>query len=186
VCACASNDWDIFSDSICCDIPEQYQGVKFDPTRVPTKMGIYLSKLHTDISLLQLRHKNIIICSPHHTGKTIFAYSCIQALFRKNIRVYPFRDIDEISGDMRDFSSDIYLAPYLFVKIPASFTTETLVNSVTLIDRRVRRGLSTILFFSGHWSRFSHYNGYNPLSAIRGDGSYTTLDVRDFSETTNA
>ena len=158
-CECTLNVESIFSDVVCLDIPEQYQGVVFSDTIVPKDLGEYypkyLQELYDKITSLQLQNKNIIICSPASHSKTIMAYSAIQSLFRMNVPIAPLYDILEIrriSADIdlgKESNTIIFDAPYLFAKVPIDTNFSVYASIASLLDRRVRRGNSTILLYNG-------------------------------------
>ena len=185
-CSCKINEETIFSNVVCIDIPEQYQGILFNKDLVPLDCGAaypeFLQSVYDKITSFQMRHKNLLICSPAGHSKTILAYSIIQYLFRKKMPVVPLYDIMEIRRIMSDHdmgkgdATDLYSAPYLFAKIPQDTSFATYATIATLIDRRVRRGYSTILFFNGTWSQLIYGDSREILTGMLGDGHFGTIE----------
>jgi hypothetical protein len=191
VCSCKVNEESIYSDVVCLDVPEQYQGIRFMQDLVPADLGpkyaSVLQDLHTKISSLSFKNRNLVICSPARHSKTVWAYSLIQSLFRKSIEVAPLYDILEIrriasdydSGKVRS-SSNIYDAPILFARIPVDTNFQVYSGVQSLIHRRVRRGHSTVFIYNGRWSQLIYGDSWDILKPMLGDGAYTTLECHSF------
>lgn len=186
VCSCRLNDDVIFSDIRGVDVPEQYIGLRYNPVHVPTDLGpVYaqaLDRLHTEITTLQMRNKNIILCAPAKHSKTIWAYSCIQNLFRQRAPVCPIIDVLEFARLMHAFSDsdDWYDVPYLFLKIPTEVNQTIRATITTIIDRRVRRGNSTIFLYDGTWGMLTYDDKFGTLKNLQGDGSFHSVEVKSF------
>ena len=143
-----------------------------------------------------MQFHNTLLCSPHQHSKTIMAYSCIERLFQAGVPVYPVCDIMELRNIINAVdlgkeplyklgnNENITEAPYLFVKIPMYPTWECFDTINTVISRRVRRGKSTIFFYSGTWGNLIYSDRSGLLQQIRGDGAYSTIKVRNY-ETKN-
>lgn len=180
----------IYSDLVGIEIPEQYQGVRFARPLVPLDCGDYygkvLDELHQQITSMQLSNQNICICAPPMHSKTIWAYSCIQNLFRQRLQVVPLWDVLELRRRMFDYDmgrsndADYYDVKYLFVKIPAEITYQVRATISTLIDRRVRRGNSTIFLYNGTWANLTYGDEQGILKGLQGDGSFSSLQVYSF------
>ena len=50
-----------------------------------------------------------------------------------------------------------------------------------LLDRRVRRGNSTIFIYDGSWSELIYNDKHNVLTNLMGDGYYNTLEVQSWN-----
>lgn len=171
-------------------MPEQYQGVRFSRALLPTDCGEYYGKvledLHQQITTLQLSNQNVCICAPAMHGKTVWAYSCLQHLFRQRVPVYPFLDALELRRMMYDYDmgrredADFYDVPYLFVRIPAEITAPVRATIATILDRRVRRGHSTIFLYNGTWGSLTFGDEQGVLKNLQGDGSFSSLMVYSF------
>ena len=187
-----------YSDGISClDIPKQYIGKKFSIKLVPSDCGesypVYLQKLFNDITSLKMNNYNCLICSPIAHSKTVLAYSVMEILFRNNIPTFPVCTVMEVRKVLHniDTSNDeeidgishpenITKAPYVFVKVPLMVTWEVYPTMVDILDRRVRRGLSTIFLHDGYWDDLIKYDKRDILTSIRGDGFFSTIDVHNF------
>lgn len=193
-CECRFNMNTFYDTVSCIEIPQQYQGIQFNSIMLPRDIhesyGAYLSSLHQDIVNMKLKNKNICICSPIAHGKKVFAYSCIDSLFRHGIPVYPIYDVlqlKHITVDMdigRKISYDavepekIYSVPYLFVEIPRLSNWEVFDAISMIVSRRVRNSGSTILLYPGTWSHLIQFDKQETLIGMQGDGSYNTLLVK--------
>lgn len=189
-CDCQLPTESIYADLVGIDIPEQYQGVRFARSLVPLDCGDYygktLEELHQQITTLQLANQNFVICSPPMHAKTLWAYSCIQNLFRQRVKVIPLLDVLELRRIMYDFdlgrsnSADYYDVKYLFLKIPAEVTYQVRATIATIIDRRVRRGHSTFFIYNGSWSNLTYGDEQETIKGLQGDGSFSSLKVHNF------
>jgi hypothetical protein len=180
-------------------VPEQYRGVMFDHLLVNRDVGefygVFLYESMKAITTMKLRNKNMFIGSPTQHSKKIWAYACIQQLFRKGLTVFPLFDIMEIKKIMLDMDRSrdpkylegmdvepyqLYTCPYLFVIIPPDTTYDTYDAMSMIKDRRVRRGNSTIFLYSGSWKFFADNDRKGAISNAVGDGSYGTIDPNSF------
>lgn len=193
-CGCKLNEDYLFSGLVCMDIPEQYQGVSFNPSLIPSDMGDayrnFMGATYESIVSMKMKYKNMVICSPPSCSKTMLAYCTIQTLFRKGIETFPMYDVNEIKRIMTDMDFNrkqtydvkdpekLLTAPYLFAKIPALLTLDTYDTIATLIDRRVRRGNSTIFIFNGTWESLTYMDSKGVMKSLLGDGSYGTIENR--------
>lgn len=189
-CDCRLPTDTIYADLVGIDIPDQYQAVRFARALVPIDCGTYYGKaledLHQQITTLQLTNQNLCICSPPMHSKTVWSYSCIQNLFRQRVQVTPLFDVLELRRAMYDYdmgrsgSADFYDVKYLFLKIPAEVTYPVRATVATIIDRRVRRGNSTIFTYNGTWSSLTFGDEQGILKGLQGDGSFSSIKVYSF------
>ena len=193
ICKCRFNPDTFFSGVSCLDVPEQYRGISFNTALIPNDLDesyrAKMSEVHAGISTARTRNHNYLICSPHRHGKTIMAYSCIERLFKAGMPVFPVIDIMEARRVMRDVDmgrdsiieinqpEGIWTVPYLFVKIPTYTSWEVYDTINTLIGRRVRKGNSTILLYSGGYDMLLRNDKTDLLTSMRGDGSFSTVEV---------
>lgn len=196
ICSCRWDADTFFNGTSCVDIPPQYQGLVFNKSLVPTDVGdkysTYLDNLYTEITTRRMQYKNVLICSPHQHSKSLLAYCCIERLFRGGAKVFPVIDIMEVRNILQnidtgrplvyDFDTPVNLieAPYLFVKVPIIPTRECFDTWDTLMGRRVRKGNCTIFLYSGKWGNLLYNDRTDLLKQIKGDGSYKTLEVKNF------
>lgn len=191
-CDCQLPTDTIYADLVGINIPDQYQGVRFSRALVPLDCGPYygkvLEELHQQITSFQITNQNLCICSPPMHSKTLWAYSCIQNLFRQRAQVVPLYDVLELRRAMYDFdmgrsaSVDFYDVKYLFLKIPAEVTHPVRTTIATIIDRRVRRGNSTFFIYNGTWSNLTFGDEQGVLKGLQGDGSFSSLKIHSFNK----
>jgi hypothetical protein len=198
-CSCDLGRGDLNDGLACMTIPEQYRGVVFDSLLLPNDLGDYYKKfmqdLYFDVTSMKYRNKNLFIGSPAKHGKTILAYSCIQSLFRRDIPTFPLFDVLELRSmliDMDRGRKPAYLegvdaepinmlaSPILFVRVPSETGYNVYDTIYNLVDRRVRRGNSTIFLHNGSWKFFAENDKKDTVSALAGDGSFCTIDNKSF------
>lgn len=196
ICDCKFNADSFFSTISCVDIPEQYQGINFNKSLIPKDLGDKyandLMEMYNNIVLMRMQFHNVLLCSPHQHSKTVMAYCCIERLFQSGIPVYPVCDIMELRNILNAVDigkeptykvgnvENIVESPYLFVKLPMYPTWECFDSINTLLSRRVRRGKSTIFLYSGTWGNLTYGDRSGMLQQVRGDGSYSTIEVRNY------
>lgn len=192
-CDCRTRPEYLFSGTECLEVPESYRGIKFSESLLPSFMGdAYaksMSEIYDSIVSLRWRYKNAIICSPPQTGKAVLAYACIQELFRRGMTVFPIYDVLECKRILLDMDygrsqllevenpTNIYKAEYMFVNIPAITNYDVYDTIMVLLDRRVRRGLSTVFMYEGTWDQFIHNDVKGNVKNSKGTGSRITLEV---------
>lgn len=199
-CDCRMHESDLYDGVDCLEIPETYRTVKFNELLLPNSMGeayrAFMKNLYGQLISLRWKCKNAVICSPMQTGKSVLAYSVIQELFRKDIPVIPIYDVLEIKRIMLDIEynrnksmgldtpSLLYEVPYVFAIIPPMLTYDTYDAAAMLVARRVRRGLSTILFYEGNWNQLISNDSKGSLKNMKGDGTLTTVEVNSWEHKT--
>lgn len=171
------------------EIPFQYQGVTFNeqllPKKLPSSYGSYMTKLMRECTReLHLFHRNVLICSPPNSGKTIFAYTVYGILYAKGFIVPELMDIIEL----RELLINPYLenksqleavkqAPVLIIKIPQDLPNKLPETMSMVIERRVRKGHSTIFLFSGSKEDLIAQDRFGKLQLSIGDGTYNSIEV---------
>ena len=197
VCHCRFNAKSFYDTVSCLDIPEQYRGIAFNKSLVPHDLhesyANYLQSTHDLITSGKWKQHNVIITSPINHSKTILAYSCLEVLFRNGIPTFPVYDCLEIKRMLTDLDlcrkqiydienpESILTVPILFVKVPRVTSREVYDVMALLLDRRVRRGNSTIFLFDGAWSTLVYNDKYHILKGLMGDGAYNTLEVKSWN-----
>ena len=191
-CTCTF-DMDAFASEVSCvDIPEQYQGRLFDKNLVtpsmPSSYANYLQSLFVDITSLRMKAHSIFLASPTGTSKTTLAYCCIEQLFRRRIPTFPLYDILELKRILLDIDlcrkpfynvenpENLYEAPYLFIKVPRVLTFEIYDVMSLLLDRRSRRGNSTIFLYNGTWESAMTLDRQGIITNLKGDGLGNSLE----------
>lgn len=193
-CECKFNVQSFYETVSCLDIPEQYRGVLFSTVLVrkdiDASYASYLQSIYDSITAMRWKFHNLCLCSPIGHSKTILAYSCIENLFRHGIATFPVFDVIEIKRILLDMDlcrKQLYevekpemliKAPILFVKIPRIPTWEVYDTISVILDRRVRRGNSTIFLYDGYWEQLIKYDKQNVLIGLLGDGTYNTLEPK--------
>lgn len=196
VCSCRFNAKSFFDTISCLDIPEQYRGIQFSkilvPKDLPEAYADYLQSIYDTVIAGKWNQHNVMLCSPIGHSKTILAYSCIEVLFRNGIPTFPVFDILEIKRILLDMDlcrkptyevehpDYILTVPLLFVKIPRVSNWEVFDTISLVLDRRVRRGNSTIFLFDGSWSQLVYNDRNNILTGLLGDGSYNTVESKSW------
>ena len=78
----------------------------------------------------------------------------------------------------RSNEADILSVRYLFVR--AEVTYQVRATIATLIDRRVRRGNSTIFLYNGTWKSLTFGDESGLLKGLKGDGSFSSIHVYNY------
>ena len=198
-CTCRPNVQSFYDTVSCLDIPEQYRGLTFSQALVPSDVhesyGAYLQGIYNEVIAGKWTNHNLLLASPVGHSKTILAYSCIEALFRSGIPTFPVYDVLELKRILMDMDlgrkqlydvenpEDIILVPTLFAKIPRALSWEVFDTIVLLMDRRVRRGNSTIFLFDGSWNELANADKRDILAGLIGDGTYNTIESKSWGIT---
>ncbi len=196
VCVCRANVKSFFDEVTCLDIPEQYRGIRFNKSLLPDSMGSsYGQKMQSVYNKIlegSWSGHNLLIASPVSTGKTILAYSCLEILFRKGVQTFPVFDLLEIKRMLLDMDfgrksvydvdapENLFKVPMLFTRIPRLITQEVFNTMAVLLDRRVRRGNSTIFLYSGSWKFLLSSDKTGTLESLVGDGTYGTFELMSY------
>lgn len=196
-CECRFNAKSFYDTVSCLTIPPQYRGIHFNKLLVPKDVhesyANVLQDIHDNVVGCKWSNHNVVIASPINHSKTILAYSCIETLFRNGIPTFPIYDLLEIKRIILDMDlgreqfydvenpEQLYTVPTLFVKIPRVIDWAVFDTFATLLDRRVRRGNSTIFLYDGVWNFLVNSDKSGTLSGLMGDGTYNTIDVKAYS-----
>lgn len=196
-CSCRFNVKSFYDTVSCLDIPEQYRGIRFNSSLVASDMqegyAKMLQDIHDKILTGKWGFKNVVLASPIGHSKTILAYSCLESLFRHGETTFPVYDVLEIKRILTDMDlcrkplyevdqpERVITSRILFVKIPRVTSWEVYDTIALILDRRVRRGNSTIFIFDGSWSDLVYNDKHNVLTGLMGDGYYNTLDVQSWN-----
>lgn len=197
VCSCRFNAESFYDSVSCLDVPEQYRGIRFNSSLVPSDMpeayARFLQDIHDKILAGKWAYRNVLIASPIGHSKTILAYSCLESMFRQGMITFPVYDVLEIKRMLLDMDfcrkspyeeenpERIITSNILFVKIPRITSWEVYDTISLLLDRRVRRGNSTLFLYDGSWQELIHNDKHEVLINLMGDGYYNTLDVKSWS-----
>lgn len=185
----------------CMSVPEEYRDIRFNVAAVPEDCGAayasFLEDIHSDILRTDaLKCKNLFISSPLKHSKTVFAYSCIQQLFKRDIEVFPLFDTGEVWNilqcldtnkksvflqDLEATETGLLTVPYLFVKVTDNLSFTTFDAITELVDRRMRRGHGTIFLSNNRWNYVVAADSKKRIANLNGDGFFGTVKVHDFS-----
>ncbi len=170
-------------------VPLQYFQVKFDarllPEDLPTSYGSYMTKLLKDCSnTSDLFQKNVLVCAPPNSGKTVLAYTVLEVLYGGGYEVYPLKDIMEVRESLHNYYKDyteqlrlLSVAPVVFIKIPLDIPGKLGETISTIVERRVRAGHGTVFLYSGSKEDLLAQDTFGHLRSILGDGSYNSLSI---------
>lgn len=174
-------------------IPNHYVNKVFDAQKVreqhPSLSGTkelegYLQMLTmiTD----QLNNKStqlssLFISAPAGFGKDHFAYSLLQIAVTNEMTVFPYLDLGEVNRlisayernntkdirkDIRYTDIDLYTAKVCVLKVPHSDNLESYKTALKVIDRRARRGLSTIILSRYNFNFFTSYDKFGETKSL--------------------
>lgn len=189
-CDCGAGGIDIQVPRIM-NIPAQYQGVKFDASFVPVGLGNYGSSIvqliKEIISSPTVMSRNILVCAPPNSGKTIFAYTVIGAMYAKGVLLPDVMDLMQVRALLYDVynqtSGELYhfnKARVVFVKVPQDLPNKWAETMLTIIDRRTRMNCSTFFLYSGAKADLIAQDKFKRFQSIIGDGSFNSVEVRSW------
>jgi hypothetical protein len=173
-------------------IPPQYQSVKFDKKLLrkeqQTEYGNFMEKLLRDCTDNNFSfHKNVLVCAPPNSGKTIWSYTACSILYAKGVKTPALMDIVQVRNVLLSYYgysdedvSEISNARFAVFKIPMDLPNKFAETILTIIERRVRAGGSTVFLYSGSWQDLQAQDTFGKLKFIVGDGSYNSLSVNSF------
>lgn len=168
--------------------PKNYLDIDFNKIMCPNKkLADTLLDLRSAILDLKYITKNFWIQSESKTGKTVFSYDLIKSLFEQGVPVFPLVDLMELDNIIdcihKNISSiyipdevniiDIYKVPVLILKYSIDKKYEAYNALHTLIDRRTRRGLGTIIISSVDIDNCFPSN----VEIKKGNGDFGTIQV---------
>lgn len=195
-CECQRKVLSAYDSVACIAVPQQYQGIAFTKELVPSDVdkayGEFLDNLYDEIRTGRLPDRNYLIAAPVSHGKTIFAYACIEEMFRRGYPVFPIFDVLELSNILTNYDlgrkaiydvenpRDIVDVPLLFAKIPRVSKWEVFDAMALVLDRRVRRNGTTIFLFGGTYKDLVFNDRNRILEGLSGDGAYGTVKVRSY------
>jgi len=173
----------------CLKIPNQYQSIRFDKSFLRKEMqndyGVYMERLINDcVSRVSIFNKNLLICAPANSGKSVFAYTVYGILYANGIRTARFMDIVEARSILNNLYADdlnevilLSTSPILILKIPTDVPSRFPEIMSTIVERRVRNNCSTIFLYNGTDSDLYALDKFGKLKQLFGDGSYNSIEV---------
>lgn len=174
------------------EVPMQYQGVRFNSRLLPPNVqggyADYMDAMYRTLTSNSIQgRKNVLICAPPNTGKTVFAYSVLIDQYMKGVSVVPLMDIMEVRAIMMNpYDIDvekvesISKSQVMFIKIPMDLPSRLAESMSTIIERRVRNSASTIFLYSGTYKDLIAQDTFGKLRMLIGDGSYNSIEVKSF------
>lgn len=190
VCDCGVKMKVIIPSSL--KVPLQYQNVRFDKMLLRSELqgsyGTYMERLLHDCTFnLHSFHKNILICAPPNSGKTVWTYTVCGMLYAKGVRMPEFMDIMQARSILLSYYgysdadiSSISNSSLAIFKIPTDLPNKFADTILALVERRVRCNGSTIFMYSGSWDDMKAQDTFNKLKYVVGDGSYNSIEVKSF------
>lgn len=173
-------------------VPLQYQNVRFDSRMLPAWVdgayGAFMSSLLRELtSNMQLFSRNLLVCSPPNTGKTVFAYTVNGILYGKGIPVAELRDVLEVReiflnpyAPTHSEADSISKAKVVFIKIPMDLPNKLAETMSMIIERRVRNNGSTVFLFSGSKEDLLAQDRFGKLQGMLGDGAFNSIEVKSW------
>lgn len=175
-------------------VPEQYQGLVFNAdamSNVDMQFRAEIKNLYLDITHGAAKAKTFAISCPPNSGKKVFAYSCNEQIFRKQMKTFPVLDVLQLNRVLADIDSgrsivypgikepkDFYVAPYLFAIVPpASFPVYDAINLIK--SRRVANGHTTVFLLDTPWAVFTALDKAKRLTTSVGTGAYSSIKVME-------
>jgi len=173
-------------------VPAQYQDIQFDERLVPGHLDIsygrYMSKLLRECTdkCIPFR-RNVLICAPPNSGKTVLAYTVYSILYGRGIAVPELMDIMELRNIMmnpyaeQEKFEEFSEAQVAFIKIPQDLPNKLAETMSTIVERRVRRSKGTVFLFSGSKEDLIAQDRFGKLRALFGDGAFNSIEVRSWT-----
>ena len=173
-------------------IPSQYQSVRFDRSFLSSSLqdsyGSFMEKLVSEcVERPNQMNRNLLICAPPNSGKTVFAYTVYGMLYAKGVRTLRFMDIVEARQTLLDYyNTDLEMlelfnqTPIVILKIPMDVPPRFPEIIGTIIERRVRSGHSTIFLYDGTGDDLLAQDRFGKLKSFLGDGSYHSIELKSW------
>lgn len=191
-CNCGASSKDLILPTRL-NVPMQYQNVKYSSCFVKDRLrntfGVFMEKLLGDIDTrLYSVCQNYIICAPPNSGCTVWAYNVIGTLYTKGILMPDLMDLMQVRSILFDFynkknseqSELIDKAKMMIVRLPMDLPSKFPETVSTIIDRRVRRGNSTVFLFRGNRNDLLSQDTFGKLAALEGDGCFNSVRIESF------
>ena len=177
-------------------IPVQYQEIEFDKmflnSKLPAKYGDDMERLYKLIlNESGCINKNIVICAPPNSGKTVFAYSVYGYLYGRGARVPEVKDLIEVRriilGKTGDAEAELLWssAPIAFIKIPMDVPARFGETISTIVDRRVRYNGATIFLFNGSIRDLEALDTFGKFKALEGNGTFMSVEIKNYEVSRN-
>lgn len=187
-CDCRANiDIDL---PVVLSIPEQYQTADFNKTMLPKYLqfgyGTLCEEIISSIRVNKRFNKNVLICAPPNSGKTVFSYTVYRILHMSNVPVPPILDLFEIRrmlANVYNEDEDLKLlksAKTAIVRVQLDLPPKFVEYILSILEFRVRYGGFTIFLYDGSYVDMMNADRGGKLKYIKGDGSYHTVEVHSY------
>lgn len=174
------------------DIPEQYQACYFDVSFLPKKLhdsyGSVLQGIISEIKVSKAYSKNVLICAPPNSGKSVFAYTIYRIFAQNNLPfsdIYDLNEVKKLMSDIWDVDGKFKLligASLAIIKIPLDLPAKFAETICTVLDLRIRHGGKTIFLYDGSKDDLLAQDKYGRIEDILGDGSYHTVACYSYTK----
>lgn len=174
------------------NVPTQYQGVAFDKSFLPLKeqndFGKYMEELlQSIISDIAFFQKNILICSRPNSGKTVWSYHLYSVLSANGYDIPPVKDLVEVKEILTSYTDKELARLFIsarcaIIRIPRDVQFYHFATMASIIEKRVRSGGFTIFTYAGRFYDLKLADRDKQLNSLIGNGSYQTIEVKDFSK----
>lgn len=171
-------------------IPEQYQTAEFNKTMLPKNLqygyGTVCEEIISSIKVNKRYYKNVLICAPPNSGKTVLSYTIYRILYTNNVPVPPIMDLFEIRrmlANVYQESDELLLlknAKTAIVRIQLDLPPKFVEYMLSILEFRVRYGGFTIFLYDGSYLDMMNADKGGKLEYIKGDGSYHTVEVHSY------
>lgn len=174
---------------VCLKVPMQYQGLKFNKAFIrkglPPLYGETLDKILQEcIDSFGQFKRNILICAPPGSSKTIWAYTLYSMLFSMGCEIPEIMDLMQCREILLNYYTEdkealrlLSTAPLAVIKIPWDLPNRFVETVSTIIDRRVRANCSTIFLYNGSKTDLKARDSFGKLSMLEGDGYFNSLKI---------
>jgi hypothetical protein len=178
------------------EIPPQYQGVMFTrellSDKLPREYGVFVQSIVDDVKRNVPLTRNVLLCAPPNSGKTVFAYTCYGLQYNRGVAIPKLMDLLEAREKLQAlYNVDIEAveliskSPVAFFKIPMDLPNRFGEIMSTILERRVRNGGATIFLYNGTITDLKALDKFQKFQSLIGDGNYNSLLVKSYSKQTN-
>lgn len=187
-------------------IPNYYVGKVFNPDEIrrshPSLNGVkefedylgMLSLITDQMNRKSLQLSSLFISAPGGFGKEHFAYSLLQIAVTNGLTVFPYFDLgevgrllnayeernyrDSIIKDTKFTDVDLANAQVCILKVPHSNNLESYKIAMKVIDRRSRRGLSTIIMSRYNYNYFTTLDKFGEMDSMKAYDNVSPKNIR--------
>ena len=189
-CDCGCKDDIILPTTLA--VPAQYQSIRFNRLLLPSDLhdsyGIFMEQLIRECtSNVDAFNRNVLICAPPNSGKTVFAFTVFGTLFARGMAMPDVMDLMDARAKLLAIYNVDYEQVELLsrsklaiIKVPQDLPPKFAETMSMIVERRVMSGGSTIFLFSGSKDDLLAQDKFNKFKALLGDGSYNSIEVKSW------